>query len=120
MRSLLCSFLFLAPLGALGCATSEPPPARPANEDQPRAFSEARRLEDQAIKSVKSAHQTRDVVKRQEFYDLALAQLRDARKLYEDELIRDPGTPERRRAIEAEMDRLSERIRRLHEERPHR
>ena len=120
MRSLLCSLLFLAPLGALGCATSEPPPARPANEDQPRALEQARQLEDQAINSVKSAHQTRDVTKRQEFYDIALGQLRSARKLYEDELISDPGTPERKRAIEAEMDRLSERIRRIHEERPHR
>lgn len=100
----------------LGCQA--PPPTRAPNEDRPRCFVEARRLEDDATKEVALGNTTRDQKKRIELYDHAIELMRQARRLYEDELLKDPGTPERERSLRGEIERLDDEIERIHQERP--
>jgi hypothetical protein len=101
---------------ATGCASEAP--AREHHEDQPKAFLQARQVEDQATTEIRHGNNTRDVGKRKEFYDRAIALMRRARRLYEDELINDPGTPEKRDNLDREINRLDAEIKRIHEERP--
>ena len=103
----------------VGCASNTPShPGRMDHEDIPDAYVRAQRLEEDATDALSKAHEKTTIPRKQEFYDRALDRLREARLLYEAELIRDPGPPEKRKILEGEINRLSDRIAELHSQRP--
>lgn len=122
VHRLVCTLaLLIAPAalagGLTGCA-SDGASARFENEDVPKNFVRVRQMEDYALEMVERGNQTRHPARRGEYFDRAINALREARLLYEDELIEEPGTPARQATIEREMERLSDHIARIHKERP--
>ena len=117
MRTLALTLsLSLAPCLA-GCATNTAP-TEEFHEDTPSSYAKAQYLEEQAIKNERAANDTADTGKRREKLGLAMDQLRDARLLYENELIAGEGTPELQRNLEREISRLDARIDQLRLDRP--
>ena len=115
MRSLL--LIALLCFGGVACTT--PQGSNVAHhEDRPRCMDEAVRIEDQAHMEVRNGHRRVKVETQAEHYDRAIALLREARNLYEAELLSGKGTPERDRNIHAELERLEDEIVRLQVDRP--
>ncbi|MBL4846109.1 MAG: hypothetical protein JKY65_11325 [Planctomycetes bacterium] len=115
MRSLfLIAILALVSVGctSTGGADVEHHPDRPACMD------DAIRLEDAAHKEVRLGVNRLTKEKKAMHYDKAMAFLREARQLYEDELLAATGTPEAQRNASSEIDRLDASIRRLSDEQP--
>lgn len=115
MRSLFliaCLSLFSVACTSNGGAQVEHHPDRPACMDA------ATELEDKAHKEVRLGVNRLKKEKRAMHYDLAMGYLRDARQLYEDELLSGKGTPESRRSAEIQIERINEDIQRLHDEKP--
>ena len=107
--------------GAAGCASdSKAETHHIDHEDAPETLGEAQANEAKALKLVEAANRKHDEVKRLALLDRALVYLRRARQLFEDELVKNPKNPERRRNLEAEIDRLSARISKVHRQRPSR
>jgi hypothetical protein len=101
-----------------GCAAPENKDPRFDHVDVPDSFLHARDLENEALKLVADGNRIRHTRRRREHLSRAISLLKDARQLYEDELVENGGNPERQRTIEAEMDRISDHIERVHRERP--
>lgn len=119
LRSVLLAALLLAiPMTFAGCASDNGGREHLENEDLPESFHRARELENQAFEQVEKGNRRRHAGKRRQHFDSAIALLRQARDLYENELIENKGTVERRNTMEREMDRLSDEIAKLHKARP--
>lgn len=116
MRSLL--LIALLSFGGVACTSRGETSSVDHHEDRPLCMDEAIRIEDQAQKEVRNGHRRVKVEKKGEHYDRAIELLREARNLYEAELLTNKGTPERHRNIEAEIDRLEDEIYRLQVDRP--
>ena len=86
--------------------------------DRPACMDAALELEDEAHKEVRLGVNRLHKEETAMHYDKALGLLRDARQLYEDELIAATGTPEAQRNAQGEIDRLDASIRRLSDEKP--
>ena len=84
------------------------------HEDVPSSLERARFLEDRAIDSEAAANRRDDPAKRRELYDRAIADLAEAQRLHEEELKTQPGSPEKQRFLQDEIDRLAERVTELH------
>jgi hypothetical protein len=117
----LCGLLFVGGAG-LGCSTPDDRPrGRPnfENDDTPRCWQQARLLEDKSMAKVERADATESTLRKKEFYEEAIADLKDAQALYERELVDTSNMPpERRRNAEAEIDRLAREVERLYKKRP--
>ncbi|MDC3379316.1 hypothetical protein OAX78_03440, partial [Planctomycetota bacterium] len=83
------------------------------HEDAPRSLQNARQFEELGIDAVANARNTDDTRRKREYYDEALVNYREARQLYENELLDDRGTPEKQENLRAEIDRLSDEIERI-------
>jgi hypothetical protein len=103
--------------GPVGCASSSSGRVLD-HEDMPRNFERVREMEDYALSLVERANRTRHPGRRRDLMTRALEHLKEARQLYEDELVEEPATPARQATIEQEMERLSDHIERIHKERP--
>lgn len=105
-----------------GCTTPDDRPrGRPnfENDDTPRCWQQARLLEDKSMAKVERADATESMVRKKEFYEDAIADLKGAQDLYERELVDTPNMPpERRRNAESEIDRLAKEVERLYKKRP--
>lgn len=110
----------LSTLVAAGCASSGTQSHHVSNDDVPRSYQRARFLEDRGLEAVDEAGDaTRKPSQRRERYDDAIQFFKEARQLYEDELLSDPDAPpERRRNVELEIDRLDGMILRTHKAKP--
>ncbi|RMG15219.1 MAG: hypothetical protein D6731_08800 [Planctomycetota bacterium] len=115
------SFLLMAWLcwSVPGCASrAHTLDRRPDLEDAPRCYAEAQELEARALTLIDRANRYRDERRRREHLDRALELLREARQLYEDELVAGPEGELQRTTCEQELERLSDRIAGLVRERP--
>lgn len=103
-----------------GCVSSGTQSDHVANDDVPRAYHRARFLEDRGLEAVdEGSDATRPPSRRRERYDDAIQFFKEARQLYEDELLNDTGAPpERRRNVELEVERLDGMILRTHKAKP--
>ncbi len=89
------------------------------NEDVPRCYQQARFLEERGLEALDEGSAVDKKSRRRELYDDAIRYFRDARQLYEDELIAAPeAPPERRRNAEREIERLDGMIMRTHKAKP--
>ena len=117
----LALIVLVAPLLLSGCAAQEDRERGRLmeHEDAPKSMQRARFYEEKALEQVRAGNSTKKPGKRKELYDDALDLFRQARQLYEDELLRDQNaTPERKRNLRAEIDRLSDVIDQIHKDRP--
>ena len=113
------SLLLIASLSLFSVAcTSSGGSAVEHHADRPACMDAATELEDQAHKEVRLGVNRLKKEKRAMHYDLAMGYPRDARQLYEDELLAGKGTPESQRAAKIQIERLSDEIQRLHDEKP--
>jgi hypothetical protein len=103
-----------------GCVSSGTQSDHVQNDDVPRAYHRARFLEDRGLEAVDEASDaTRKPSQRRERYDDAIQFFKEARQLYEDELLSDQAAPpERRRNVEREIERLDGMIMRTHKAKP--
>lgn len=120
---LLGAALALTPaLLPAGCASPDDRPrGRPGleNEDTPRCFQRARMLEERSLELEGRAERTESATRRRGLYDDAVAALKEAQGLYDQELLDTPGMPPERRAnCEREAQRLAKEIERLYKRRP--
>jgi hypothetical protein len=107
-------------VGGAGCQSNPPRTSgRPmSGDDVPRSMQEARRLEQLGIEAIDKGQAETIVERKREKYDIALDYLRQAVALYEDEQATNPGTPEKQRACDMEIQRLTDMIHRTHKDRP--
>lgn len=110
--------VLLGAVGLSGCASNQSGDLRFEHEDVPDSFLRAREFENESLKLVASGNRTRHTGRRREFFNRAISLLREARQLYEDELVYRKSNDERQRTIEFEMDRISDRIAALYKDRP--
>jgi hypothetical protein len=118
---LACLAIFGALVLGPGCASQDDHTVgRPMEgEDTPRCYQRARFLEERGIEAFDKGSETQDLDRRKLKYDEALSYFRQARTLYEEELLSDAtATPERRATCEREIDRLDTLIQRTHRARP--
>jgi hypothetical protein len=103
-----------------GCVSSGTQSDHVSNDDVPRSYHRARFLEDRGLEAVdEGGDATKKPSRRRERYDDAIQFFKEARQLYEDELLSDPGAPpERRRNVELEIERLDGMILRTHKAKP--
>lgn len=88
-------------------------------EDTPRSYQRARFLEERGIEAFDKGSETQNMERRKVKYDEALHYFREARSLYEQELLDDAGAPPDRQAnCQREIDRLDTLIQRTHRARP--
>ena len=119
MRTLLLLFV-LGSAALTGCTSTggNDADARLRHADVPKCREQAKAMEDQAIKEVRKGNRRIDERKRLEHYERAIRQLQDARRLYDEELTSDPGSPDKQHAIQAEVKRLDSRIAELNRTKP--
>ncbi len=113
----LALLLLLAgvPAIGIGCAAQEDQRrSQIEHEDVPASLERARFLEERAIDSEAAANRREDAAKRRELYDRAIADLEEAQRLHEEELINSPGNPEKQRFLRSEIDRLAAHVAELH------
>ncbi len=90
-----------------------------ANDDTPRCYQQARFLEERGLEAFEEGSAVEKKSRRRELYDDAIRYFKDARQLYEDELVTAPDAPpERRRNAEREIERLDGLIMRTHKAKP--
>lgn len=89
------------------------------HDDVPRCYQRARFLEERGLEALDEGSAADKPSRRRELYDEAIRYFRDARALYEEELISSPSAPpERRRNAELEIQRLDDMIARTHKAKP--
>lgn len=115
MRSLL--LIASLSLFSVACTSGNKNPVA-HHPDRPDCMDSAIELEDMAHKEVRLGVNRLKKEKRAMHYDLAMGYLRDARQLYEDEVLAGKGTPESQRSANMQIERLSNEIQRLHDEKP--
>lgn len=90
-----------------------------AHDDVPRCYQQARFLEERGLEALDEGSATDKKSRRRELYDEAIRYFKDARQLYEEELVSAPDAPpERRRNAEREIERLDGMIARTHKAKP--
>ena len=70
------------------------------------------------IGAIADARRSNSRLKKREYFERALDYLRQARQLFEDELVETPRPSERQRNLELEIARLDAKIERTHRDRP--
>jgi hypothetical protein len=119
-RLLLGSILLALPVALTGCLAAEDRlVGRPLDvADVPDTFSQVRLLEERGLKELRTGNKQRNERRRREHMDSAMAYFREARNMYVDELIHDPGTPDEQEYLEREIERLGDLIDHVHRLRP--
>ena len=101
------------------CTSNRPYGREMNHEDAPRCYEPARDLERRGIEAVEHGAARGDTEGRRDYYTRAIDYFRDARALFEEELLKDPEAPPERRAnCEREIERLDELIRKTAKDRP--
>lgn len=108
-------------LAAVGCLAAEDRATigRPLDvANVPDSFGRVRLLEERGLKELRTANTQRNERRRREYMDTAMNYFREARDIYVDELIHDPGQPDEREYLEREVERLGDLIEHVHRFRP--
>lgn len=119
-RLLATILLLLTALALPGCLAADdnrvPPPLETV--DVPDAYQASRLYEEHGLKELRTGNRFRDKRRRREHLDQAMLYFREARELYVQELIHDPGEPDKQLYLNSEIDRLSDMIDHVHALRP--
>ncbi len=107
-------------LGGAGCVAQEDQAQgrRFEGKDVPRCWARAHFHENRAIKAVESANRTDGTARKRELFDEAIGNFRTAIELYEQELLDDPGTPDKQQTLRDEIARLEDMLERTYKARP--
>lgn len=122
MKQRVLGILLLAcGLASVGCLAAEDRTTigRPLDVGSaPVGFGQVRLLEERGLKELRTANTQRSERRRREYMDVAMSYFREARDLYVDELIHEPGNPEQQEYLEREVERLGDLIEHVHRLRP--